>query len=230
MLLIWLITMGLIFKSWVAWSALIILYLLSTQPIASFLIRSLERYPVFNPEQAQAVKPQVMVILGGGLPRVSPEMSGFRPSMYTLERLHYGAWLSHQTELPILVSGGGERPEAGTMANSLRNDFGVEPQWLEDQSTTTWENAVYAREILPEDIQSVLLVTHGWHMPRAALSFERAGFHVIPAPGMLAEASEGFFYIRRWLPSARYLSDSERAFREYVGYFWYWLTCRQLAS
>lgn len=224
MLLIWLIIMGLIFKSWTVWLALAIFYLLSTQPVASLLIRSLERYPVFNPGQTQPVEPQAIVILGGGLPRISPEMSGFRPSMYTLERLRYGAWLSRQTELPVMVSGGGFRPEAAVMAESLERDFGVKTRWREAQSTTTRENAVYAREMLPEDIQSVLLVTHGWHMPRAVLSFERAGFHVIPAPGMLADASKDTFRISRWLPSARYLSDSERAFREYAGYLWYWLT------
>ncbi|WP_206679221.1 YdcF family protein [Endozoicomonas acroporae] len=225
MLLIWLIIMGLIFKSWIAWLVLVILYLFSTQPVASLLIRSLERYPVFTPGQTQPVEPQAVVILGGGLPRISPEMSGFRPSMFTLERLRYGAWLSRQTELPVMVSGGGFRPEAAIMAESLKHDFAVETRWLEDQSTTTWENAVYAREMLPEDIQSVLLVTHGWHMPRAVLSFERAGFQVIPAPGMLANASKDF-RISRWLPSARHLSDSERAFREYAGYLWYWLIYR----
>lgn len=218
--------MGLIFKSWIAWLALVILYLFSTKPVASLLIRSLERYPVFNPEQAQLVEPQAIVILGGGLPRISPEMSGFRPSMYTLERLRYGAWLSRQARLPVMVSGGGFRSEAAIMAESLKHDFGVETRWREEQSTTTRENAVYAREMLPEDIRSVLLVTHGWHMPRAALSFERAGFHVIPAPGMLADDSKDTFRISRWLPSARYLSDSERAFREYAGYLWYWLACR----
>ena len=226
MLLIGLIIMGLMFKSWVAWLVLAILYLFSTQPVASLLIQSLERYPVFNPEQPQPVKPQAIVILGGGLPRISPEMSGFRPSMFTLERLRYGAWLSRQTELPVMVSGGGYRPEATIMADSLKNDFGVETRWLEKQSTTTWENALYAREVLPEEIQSVLLVTHGWHMARAALSFERAGFNVVPAPGMLADSSKDSFRISRWLPSARHLSDSERALREYAGYLWYWLAYR----
>ncbi len=226
MLLIWLIIMGLIFKTWVVWLALVILYLFSTQPVASLLIRSLECYPVFNPNQTLPVEPEVIVILGGGLPRKSPEMSGFRPSMYTLERLRYGAWLHHQTDLPVLVSGGGYRPEATIMADSLKNDFGVETRWLEKQSTTTWENALYAREVLPEEIQSVLLVTHGWHMARAALSFERAGFNVVPAPGMLADSSKDSFRISRWLPSARHLSDSERALREYAGYLWYWLAYR----
>ena len=226
MLLIWLIIMGLIVKSWTVWPALAILYLFSTQPVSSRLMHSLERYPVFNPGQAQAPEPQAIVIPGGGLPQISPEMSGFRPSMYTLERLRFGAWLSRQTGLPVMVSGGGFRPEAAVMAESLERDFGVATRWIEDQSTTTWENAVFAREMLPEDIQSVLLVTHGWHMPRAALSFERAGFHVIPAPGMLVDGSKDTFRISRWLPSARYLSDSERAFREYAGYLWYWLAYR----
>nr|MDT0252602.1 YdcF family protein [Endozoicomonas sp.] len=223
MLLIWLLIMGLIFKSWIAWLALIILYLFSTQPVASFLLQSLERYPVFNPESHRTPEPRAIVIPGAGLPRRSPEMAGFRPSMYTLERLRYGAWLNKQTDLPILVSGGGVRPEAATMAQSLKNDFGVTTRWLEDHSTITWENALYSREVLPDNIQSVIIVTHGWHMARAVLSFERLGFKVTPAPGMLSDPSSDSFRVSRWLPSARHLSDSERALREYIGYLWYWL-------
>ena len=31
-------------------------------------------------------------------------------------------------------------------------------------------------------MQQIYLVTHAWHMPRAQLAFEHAGFSVIPAP------------------------------------------------
>nr|MDT0252085.1 ElyC/SanA/YdcF family protein [Endozoicomonas sp.] len=75
-------------------------------------------------------------------------------------------------------------------------------------------------------IQSVIIVTHGWHMARAVLSFERLGFKVTPAPGMLSDPSSDSFRVSRWLPSARHLSDSERALREYAGYLWYWLVYR----
>ncbi|MGB0360376.1 MAG: YdcF family protein, partial [Endozoicomonas sp.] len=206
---------------------IMILYLMSTQPVSSFLIRSLERYPVFEVDKYQLSSAQAIVILGGGLPRPSPEMSGFRPSTYTLERLRYGAWLQKQTSLPILVSGGGYRPEAEVMAQSLSEDFGIEPKWLEDQSINTWENALYSRQILPNDITSVIVVTHGWHMARAVYSYEKLGFHVIPAPGMLNEQSNNSFSLQRWIPGSKYLMDSERAIREYIGSWWYRLVYRE---
>ncbi len=216
-----LLVMGLLFKSWIAWLALIIVYLTSTQPVSSFLIRSLERYPVFEPAAHTTSDAQAIVILGGGLPRPSPETQGFRPSTFTLERLRYGAWLQKQTDLPVLVSGGGFRPEAEIMAHSLNEEFGIPVTWQEDQSINTWENAFYSREVLPETITRVIVVTHGWHMPRAVYSYERAGFDVIPAPGMLTEKADSGFKLRRWIPSARHLMDSEKAVREYIGYCWY---------
>lgn len=54
---------------------------------------------------------------------------------------------------------------------------------IETRSTTTFENARFAAELLrPMPGQRWVLVTDAWHMPRAAALFESAGFHVLPAP------------------------------------------------
>ena len=223
MLLLWVLFMGLFFKLWLAWVALGLFYLLSTAPVANMLLRRQE----FIPPLVLPVKDKnsVIVILGAGIPRHSPERDGFRPSPYTLERLRYGSWLQKQTGYPLLVTGGGNRPEANTMAQSLKEDFGVRVNWMEDQSRTTWENALYTRAMLPEDIDSVILVTHAWHMPRSIWSFEKVGFKVIPAPTAFTGADR-IWAFRHWVPRVHNLEKSERAIREIIGRWWYVLDHR----
>ena len=219
MILLWVLLMGLILKSWLAWFALILLYLLSTASVSGFLIRPLEQHsPLTLP---LTTNDGVIVVLGGGLPGYSPEMPGYRPSPFTVERLRYGSWLQKQTGLPLLVSGGGFRPEAESMALSLENDFGAKATWLEDQSKTTRENAQYTRSLLPDAQTTVILVTHAWHMPRSVMSFEAYGFTVIPAPTAFHSPKIPWQSLIYWLPQARHLVTSELALREYIGYLWY---------
>ena len=222
MFLLWVLLMGLIFKPWLAWLALIVLYLMSTTPVASLLNRPLECHQALELPLSEKDE-GVIVVLGGGLPRYSPEMPGYRPSTSTLERVRYGGWLQKQTGLPLLVSGGGYRPEAVTMAESLKKDFDAEVQWLEDRSRSTWENALFTREVLPDEHKTVILVTHAWHMPRSILSFETVGFRVIPAPTAFHSDRIYWKQLKHWLPEVRNLQVSEQAIREYVGYLWYQL-------
>jgi uncharacterized SAM-binding protein YcdF (DUF218 family) len=142
-----------------------------------------------NSENSQAI-----VILGGGRRKgaleTPPDYQQQDLSSSSMERLRYGARLARQTKLPILVTGGApdkaskqELSEAFMMKLVLEQELGLSPQWLEDQSNTTQENAIRSAEILKkEGIKSVYLVTHFWHMPRAKAVFEKEGFNVIEAP------------------------------------------------
>ena len=70
------------------------------------------------------------------------------------------------------------------------------------------------------------LVTHAWHMPRARLAFEHAGFQVIAAPTAF---TTGFQTTALdVLPDARALRDSALFFHELIGMLWY--RVRLLAS
>ena len=103
------------------------------------------------------------------------------------------------------------------MADSLRDDFGVQVRWKEEQSRTTWENAKMTADILlPLGIKRVVVVTHGWHMPRSVWSFEQAGFEVVPAP-------VGFFSadnarpLGGWMPEYKAFWQSGLLINEAVG-------------
>ena len=64
-------------------------------------------------------------------------------------------------------------------------------------------------------IERIALVTHGWHMVRAAKTFERAGLQVLPAPMGFKVGQARKLY--RVLPRASALADSSLALHEWLG-------------
>ena len=162
---------------------------------------------------------QAIVVLGGGTYFGAPELGGSSVSEASLERLRYAARLYRQSALPLLVTGGDPEKtgtsEAELMKNTLQQDFNVPVRWIEAKSDNTIENARYSRQMLGPSIKRIVLVTQGWHMPRARRLFERTGLSVIPA-------GTGF-HCRRplslidFIPSAHGLEDSSIFLHEAIG-------------
>jgi uncharacterized SAM-binding protein YcdF (DUF218 family) len=71
----------------------------------------------------------------------------------------------------------------------------------------------------PAGVAKVLLITHAWHMPRAAAAFERAGVAVIAAPMRATPVPE--WRVDNFLPSAGALQRSYYAMHEWLGLTWY---------
>lgn len=200
-------------------------WILATPACGLFLLRRLERHP---PLDLATVPPNgAIVILDGGRSPGAREWSrdGFAaPKPQTLERLRYGAELQRVTGLPVLVSGDG----AGElMVRSLERDFGVPCRFAETRSRNTQENASFSAAILlPAGFRRIVLVTHFWHLPRAAAAFRREGFEVIPAPMGFAgreRADRSFF---AWLPSPAGVVASYWALHEAIGLLFYRLRYR----
>ena len=86
----------------------------------------------------------------------------------------------------VLVSGGPD-PEGHVISLPMA-DFLVchgvprENVWLENRSTTTRENAVFARELLRDVPGQKVLLTSDYHMYRALRTFRKAGVEVLPRP------------------------------------------------
>lgn len=196
------------------------LYVLSMPLIAGTLLSALEvRSPATNNGGAAAI-----VVLGGGKSHAAPEYGGDTIIGATLVRLRYAAHLQRQTGLPILVSGGSpegsEQSEAALMQRALQNEFSVPVRWAESRSANTLENARLSyRMLATENIRTILLVTHAWHMPRAQLAFEAAGFKVFPAA--TGYTTRYRLTILDVLPSALALRDSALFFHEIIGIVWY---------
>jgi len=67
----------------------------------------------------------------------------------------------------------------------------------------------------------ILLVTSAFHMPRAKIQFEAAGFQVAAYPVDFLASSERQTTILDFLPSANALSQTELALREFYGRAFY---------
>ncbi len=202
-------------------AATVLTWVLSLPLVAGSLLALLQSEPL--PRDFAFGRVQAIVVLGAGRYRNAPEYQGDTANALALERLRYAAWLQRKSGLPVLVSGGspdGDTPEALFMKTVLEQEFGVPVRWVESGSRTTWENARESRRILAaEGIDTILLVTHAWHMPRARYAFEQAGFRVVPA-GTRFHRGDGSL-LRDVLPDARALQESRYALHELIGLIWY---------
>lgn len=200
---------------------------LSVPAVSGWLLATLERNALLPQENRPAA--QAIVVLGGERNLDAPEYGGDTVGGATLERLRYGARLQRETGLPLLVTGGkpggGDLPEGEAMRRTLEDEFGVPVRWVEDRSRNTWENAYFSRELLNgAGVETIYLVTHAWHMPRAKMIFERAGFLVVPAG--IAFHRTGPATVLDFLPHARALAESARYVHEIIGRVWYRLKNR----
>ena len=106
------------------------------------------------------------------------------------------------------------------MAQVLREDFRTDVRWVEADSATTAENAIFSARLLkPAGVQTVLLVTDAMHMPRARRAFERAGLRVVAAPTVFR--AWGPLSVSSFLPSPDALASSYYAVYEWIGLAWY---------
>ena len=196
----------------------LLLVLVSLPAVADFLVRFVDDSPPFDAGQAKAA--QAIVILGGGTKRAAPEYGGDTMSRLTLERVRYGARVARMTGLPVMVVGGrpapSREPEATIMRAALQDEFGVPVRWSEEQSRNTHENALMAAAILrAAGVSRVVLVGHGFDMPRARAEFAAAGLETIPAPtGLLAPSDQTLL---DYVPSVDALQWSYYALYELYG-------------
>jgi len=197
------------------------LYACSTPITAHFLLRHWEGAPLTS---AAINTAQAIVVLGGGKYSQAPEFGGDTVNSSTLVRLRYAARLHRQTGRPILVSGGSPEgsaiTEALVMRRVLEHEFTVPVRWAEDGSANTLESARLSYLMLAaEGVHTISLVTHAWHMPRAQLVFEHAGFRVIPAA--TAYTTRYRLTVLDFLPDARALRGTAWFFHEAIGTLWY---------
>jgi len=171
-----------------------------------------------------------VVVLGGGRESSAPEYGVASLSPLALERLRFGLWLGRQTSAPLMFSGGlghAAQPgasEADVAAEIASREFGRPLRWVESRSRDTRENAQYAVALLREEkIEQVVLVTHGWHMPRALRAFQQASAHIgakwqiVPAPMGLAARVER--PTLRWMPSSDGFLLVRAVLREKIGWW-----------
>ena len=107
---------------------------------------------------------------------------------------HITAAFDYMTAHPdcIAILSGGQGPdEPMTEARCMFDELvgmGIDPErlWLEDRSTTTWENMKFSQSLLEENTGSVpeqiALVSSEFHLFRAQLFARRFGFDTVGVP------------------------------------------------
>jgi len=207
------------------------LWFMGTEAMAVLLERTVVKPPpVLDRGQVAALKRQpatAIVVLGGGRTPLALEygVSGLKPR--TAERLRYGIWLARQTGLPLAVSGGRSdhdayASEAEIAARVAEKEYGFKLRWEERQARDTWENATRSVSMLRQDgIQHIVLVTQGYHMPRALLHFQSAvvatggGMRITAAP--MDMTPDDALQFRDWLPSLRGYEKTRLNLHEWLG-------------
>jgi uncharacterized SAM-binding protein YcdF (DUF218 family) len=212
--------------------SLLLLAVIGLSPVGNALIVPLEdRFPAWDDRRGA---PNGIVVLGGAL---SPDVSYARNTVAlneAAERLTAAAELARRyPDARIIFSGGSgalvfdDRPEA-EFALRLLETLGVAPGRViaEDKSRNTVENARFSRELAqPKPGERWLLVTSGYHLPRAIGVFRKAGFPVEAYP--VDWRTRGTRDLLRPFPTmGDGLRRTDTAVREWVGLAAYWLSGR----
>lgn len=208
-------------------AALLGLYVASMPAFGTLALRVVQVHPGFGPDEP-VPEAEAIVVLSAGRRGDSTAYGGDTVGPMTLERLRYAAHLHRRSGLPILVTGGLAEDDspglAPLMARTLEEDFGAPVRWQENRAANTAQNAIYSAEILQEEgIGRVLVVTHGWHMPRAVYAFEIAGLTPVPAPMAIAppDPFSWDFEVGDFLASPWALADNCYVLHEWLGLAWY---------
>jgi len=203
--------------------ALLVLYLASIPLLSINLVKALELGEPLDMAALPSGPGAIVVIAGPDSYFNAPEYDGgdtAGPAM--LARLRYAARLQRASGLPLVVLGGDGlgrgTPAAGYMREILEQEFQVPVGWSNGASHHTFDNAHYARqELVDSGISHVYLVTHAWHMRRAAAAFEHAGLRVTPAPTQFATPGEYDLGPLGLVPTADALLATRWALHELIG-------------
>jgi uncharacterized SAM-binding protein YcdF (DUF218 family) len=204
-------------------TSLVLLWIFSMPAVGNALLSWMETGANTSTDQYSAA--QAIVVLAGGRSYDVAEYGGDTVDQNTLERLRLAALIERTTKLPLLVTGGkpdnDELAEAELMQKALA-DFSTPVKWVEPEAKNTMQNATFTAKMLAnENVKTIILVTHGWHMPRAKRTFERAGFVVVPA-GVGRHKQDSYTFLQ-FLPSAEGLRKTEVFMHEVLGICWFWL-------
>lgn len=224
--------------AWVIGLSIAFLWLMScgitTRLVGVGLERPWEHDGVMHGSIAGLPDADAIIVLGGGVGAHekchAPELYSGADRVWQGARL-YNAMKSRVPGLRVFCTGGG----CEYAAVPLLADLGVprEAIWFSEEPRNTQEEASLIKEMIcgEDDAMGsssptqprILLVTSAWHMSRAKMLFDRAGFDVIPAPTdfEMTCASEKAIELGDFFPSADALLRNSAAVKEWMGILGY---------
>lgn len=217
---------------WLTACSVAMIAILGFSPLGNVLLLPLtERFPAW---EAGRGDPDGVVVLGGS---IDADVSRTRDAIEldsSAERVVAMAALARRFPNARIVFSGGSGnlvseavPEA-PYAKKLLADLGMTGDRFifEDASRTTYENAIYSRDLVkPKPGERWLLVTSASHMPRSVGTFRMAGFEVeaFPVDWQTRGWSDAWQPFRKLSAG---LGRADTAVREWNGLLVYWLTGR----
>jgi uncharacterized SAM-binding protein YcdF (DUF218 family) len=202
----------------------------ATLPMGAMLLAKLEnRFPVVTelPESVDGI-----ISLGGMVNQFVTKARGQAALNGAVERLTEFAVLGRRYPDAKLVFTGGSGDvfrqhvkEADVLGPTLKDVLGMDPDRLvfENQSRNTHENAVFTHKLIqPKPGETWILVTSAFHMPRAAGSFRKAGWRIIPFPVDFNYTGDDDFGFSFSFGAG--IRGFGLGLHEWVGLVFYWLT------
>ncbi len=215
-------------KRWPLFVALAVLYLGSIPVVGHRLIGSLEsRWPAVP--MAQVEPADAVVVLGGILgPRTEP---GFVANfLETSERFEAGLALLQTGKAGRLVFTGARmswRDRTATEGEELKRlavARGIAPERIlvtREVGNTADEAAAVAALMKTQGWHRVILVTTGWHMPRSAWLFNKAGVPFTAFPVDFRFDRDRAVTATDFVPKAEAWQMTETTLREIYGSLFY---------
>lgn len=151
------------------------------------------------------------------------------------DRFFAGVELFKTGKAPLLVFTGANLPGGGRTEGDVLADYAqmqgipknairvTSPVWNTQSEATAVASLLHEERnnMSPYNAIRVLLVTSAFHMQRARLLFERAGFEVYPFPVDFKQSVEHDFDLMDFIPSGSALGRVESALREAYGRMYY---------
>ncbi|MCW8327273.1 envelope biogenesis factor ElyC [Photobacterium sp. SDRW27] len=197
------------------------IFLVSFQPIATSLLRPLEREN--NPYVPSAKTVDFVMVLGSGhvIDHAMPMTSEL--SRTSLMRLAEGMRIHRLfpgSKLILSGYGGGTDISQARMMAKVALALGVSKNdiLLLETAKDTWEEAFQAASVVGD--KKLVLVTSASHMTRALYEFNQAGLTPTPAPTNFLASNKIEQPWERYKPQAKYLEQTERYWHEKMGQWW----------
>jgi uncharacterized SAM-binding protein YcdF (DUF218 family) len=208
--------------------ALVTLWIAATPALANWLNWQLEsQFPPLSADRLP--QSEAVIVLGGVLgqptpPRVAADLSD------STDRIMHALRVYRVGKAPLIVISAGNQPwqtatasEAQLIAD-LFMELGVPRSALvlETKSRNTHENAANTAAIFKEHgWRNGILVTSGFHMPRALAAFRHEGLVVTPAATDVHSVPARSAHLFDILPDAKALARTTSAIQEMIGLCYY---------
>ncbi|MGF1767131.1 envelope biogenesis factor ElyC [Enterovibrio makurazakiensis] len=209
------------FGSFFVFVSLLLIGLVSFQPISSSLLMGLERQHTRFLQPEEPV--DYVMVLGHGHvvdDEIPPTSELSRVALMRLIegiRIHF---MYPTSQLILSGYDGGYEVSHARMLARVAMAMGVNKNniLLLETAKDTWEEAFQAASVVGDS--NLVLVTSASHMPRALYEFQSAGLDPIPAPTNYMAQKEIQQPWIKYSPRAQYLEQFERFWHERLGQLW----------